>query len=233
MWLMFFPLFGFWWFILFAVAFGWLILLEEYERPGEAFAVFLGFFVVTTAFGDAWRFLSWTTNHGWHMLAAIGIYLVVGFVWGIFRYWWEQSLAISNYNEKRLDFLRTNGLPNATYDTEIPDNLLDGWIGRTGIDPERHYSERRLRRYFQDNRKRIINWMSWWWLSMICFFCKDFLLRFYAIVLNRTRVIFEGIDRRVWKSASGDYTKMETRLEERRRKTEEEEAARETARRSR
>ena len=61
---------------------------------------------------------------------------------------------------------------------------------------------------------------------MLSFFLKDFVLRFYSIVLNKTRVIFEGIDRRVWGKVDGDYARMQARIDERKAADEAEHASR-------
>lgn len=213
LWL-FFPIFGFWWWLLLAAGLGWILILEECERPAEAAGVLAGFLVITAFLGDAGRLFLWAAHHGWSTLALIIVYLGTGFLWGVFRYWWEQSIAVAKYNDQKIEFLRKKGfnLPNLA--SEIPSQFLDEWIDQIGA--SRYSGRDNVRKFFHEQKKRVINWMSWWWLSMVSFLLKDFVLRFYTIVLNRTRVIFEGIDRAVWRGTAEDFSQVERHLEAKR-----------------
>ncbi len=219
-WLIF-PFFSVWWWVLTLGFFGWLLFYEETEHPLEALCVLLLYCVLFTLIGDFVHVLSWVLHKGWLVLLALFIgYLPAGFCWGVFRYWWEQSRSVAKYQDAKIDFLRRNGLTSATEETDVPENLLREWIGMVGLDRP-SYAFTGMRRFFQDQKKRVINWMAWWWLSMLSFFLKDFILRFYEIVLSKTRKLFEAIDRRVWGNVEGDFTRMEAYLEEQRRQREE------------
>lgn len=214
MFFLLFPVLGFWWWILTLSFLGWLVLCEEFDMPLGGLFVLFGYLLVVSLLGDSWIFLKWLTHGGLiYFLVGVPIYLIIGFFWGVFRYWWEQSLSVAKYNERKLEFLQTRcGIRAATIFMDVPDEHLDQWMKVIGV--TKSYPNIEFQKLFPEQKKRIVNWMSWWWLSMASFFLKDFLLRFYAILLNKTQVIFENIDRRVWGRVEGEYTRMETRLAE-------------------
>jgi hypothetical protein len=215
MFFMFFPLFGFWWWALTLSILGWIFILEEMEKPGEVCGVLLLYVLLAVFLGDFLSVFKWVAANG----AFIGLicaptYLICGFFWGIFRYWWEQSISLAKYNEAKVDFLTIKRIPNVTPQTEIPENLLEEWASKVGENPSHsYYGANNLRKFFNHQKKRVITWMSWWWLSMISFVCKDFITRFYYIVLNWSRGIFEAIDRRVWGKASTDFERIQQHFE--------------------
>ena len=218
--LIFFPMLGLWWWVLTLGFFGWLVFCEESDQPLGGLGVLALYVVVASLLGDFGAVLKWIAHISWlYIVVGVPLYLIIGFCWGVFRYWWEQNLRVAKYNERKVEFLRSKGIRTAMTNTEIPDEHLDAWASVIGLDG---YFGDEFRKFFQQQKKRVINWMSWWWLSMLSFFLKDFVLRFYSIVLNKTRVIFEGIDRRVWGKVDGDYARMQARLNERKVAQEEE-----------
>ncbi len=196
------PVFTPFWWLLTMAFFIWLVICEERDCPGQAFGVLVFYVVVATLLGDFVSVLSWLPQLGWlTIIGGLGGYVVIGFLWGVFRYWWEQSLAISRYNDKKVNFLNSKGLVHPTAHTEIPDAFLEEWI-RTIED---YSGKLTFRSFFNDQKSRIINWMVWWWLSVFSFFFRDFLLRFYTILLDKTKKVFERIENRIWGAADQEH----------------------------
>lgn len=206
------PMFSFWWVLLTVAFFGWVIVCEEMEKPFEAFGVLLFYVILASLFGDFFSVVKGIFLKGWlYVGVGVPLYIVIGFAWGVFRYWWEQSLQVAKYNEKKISFLHEHGIQKSTAATEVPEELLVEWMNIIGVS---QYSRTpHFRQFFHAQRKRVMNWMSWWWLSMLSFFLRDLILRAYTIILNKTRFIFENIDNRVWGSTNVEFDRMSAKLD--------------------
>lgn len=201
-----FPVMSLWWWILTLGFLGWITILEEKEHPDQAFGILVFYVALAVFFGDFLSVLQWMGRNGFYVLGGFLLgYVPIGFVWGIFRYWWEQSRQLDKYYELKANFLKKHNCSQTTIKNPIPENLIQTWEEELKNCVYSRTYKMPFRLYFQQQKKRIISWMAWWPVSVLCFSLNDVVVRFYQILLLKTQGLFEGIEKRVWKDVEKDF----------------------------
>lgn len=199
------PLFGTWFWILSIATLIIFISCVESEAPAGAFCTLLVWFVVFVLFGEAWKALTWIAEHPLQVGGTVLVYIIAGFFWGVIHWWWRQNKRRREYDDKRFTFLSNKGLLNGNSTShksvKIPSTLLEEWRKFLGLSWRiQSYNE-----HFTENKKRIVNRMIYWPVSLGSYFFKDFLVELYMTVVHKTQAIFVGIEKRAWAGTEDDF----------------------------
>ena len=155
------------WFWIFIIAFFALELWWiEGQESGIAATISLGIFIVAIHFFSDFALFSWIGAHPWHILGGVGAYFVAGSIWGFAKWFLYLKEKAQDYQEARMNFLRSHDVKNITMQTAIPEEFRDQW--------NKSYEARSLRRPVAvQNKSRIIMWMSYWPWSALWTLVRD------------------------------------------------------------
>jgi hypothetical protein len=116
---------GFWFWTLFIVQSMLIVwFVEQGQVIGAAFCV-LALIIGVAFFPGQWQSIglgelndsslwSWLTSHFWAIVAAIGIYLIVGLAWGTTRWWLFVRDLREEYDSRRTNWLAPVSLYGAS-----------------------------------------------------------------------------------------------------------------------
>ena len=203
------PTFGLWWWLVTFTLFCIAVVVEEHDCPGGVLGILLGYLIFSTVFGEFGHGLAWIDDHKMRLLVYIAGYFACGFLWALFRFYWDQHKDRREYDQRRYDFLLSRKIIQAGADHKvvpIPDDLILEWQKASGV--ARYSTGGGLRKYFEDQKTQIANRMMWWWLSLTAFLFSDIIREFYQLVLEKTRKLFMRIEKMVWRGTESDFREV-------------------------
>ena len=142
------------------------------------------------------------THPGFLVLMVLG-YLAAGVVWAVIRWYLFCVDQVRHYNDLKARFLEEKGQPQAT---EIPQELQEEWLVRLqGHSAPGDYS-RKLSDIpkVRDHKRRIINWMAFWVISMIWFFINDLVRRVFREIYYFISDFLQNIANKVFAGVEND-----------------------------
>ena len=174
-----------------------LIGFAEKELYGWATVIFIGAFVAL-AFSRIFNLYKFALQHPGVLIEYFVGYVVLGMIWGAFK-WWRFCVKRRNeYEEAKVDFLKSKSA------TEMTPELRVGWTDK--LRNRSSYS-----RYHggslplaSDNKEKIMNWMYLWPFSMLGYVFSDFVIRFGNFIYERMGGIYRSIAESVWKGTEAD-----------------------------
>jgi hypothetical protein len=201
------PMFSFWWVVLVFVFFVLtcvIIELDEEPHPtGAAWTLFF-FCLLAALLSDMTHLVVWLFHHPGTLIFYGLLYVIFGFSYGVFRWWWDQTKALTKYDEMRAKFFKKCNLlsQEQVYSStiSIPDTHLAEW--KLYVERYRGGSTHKT---FLDCKGEITSRMSFWIFSLAAFVCKDFLAEISQRLLNRFRKIFIKIEESVWQKTIQDF----------------------------
>lgn len=152
----------------------------------------IAYILAINLFGDA-HTLMWVKDNAGPLLIGAIVYLIVGIGWSIWK-WWFFNMDIA---EKLLQVKRDILGPLAMKDTEIPaDKIAKFYSERDILQINGRPVEFPVRalRY----KSRIIGWMSYWPLSLLCTLLDDFFRKLYHRIYSFLQKQYQAITERVF-----------------------------------
>lgn len=184
-----FLLVGTFWF--WAIVFAEIVLLFTFTCfNNTSWSVFsLIIFASILQWGSKLNIISYVTNNWLQIVAYVVGYFLIGTAWMIARWYLynkEQYEKIMNYVNER-------------------------WRLPRGID-----AQRSARDYIKNNRPKpsekkglLIDWMTFWWLSIIIYFCSDFVTKIANMIYNFVASTLENISNKIFSSLPKDLQSSE------------------------
>ena len=174
--------FGLWFWVIIAAVIILEIILVEYEKPIVGMLVLGGALAAFHFWSDV-EWMQWIADHPLHFLGGLVGYVVVGVLWGVFKWFLYIKEFVYAYQQQRQQWLTRKGVKNAKLDTVVPENLRKEWnedhrYRRSDTDPP----------HARQNKERIITWMGFWPWSMLWSLVRDpfqFIYRAIAVRLEK------------------------------------------------
>ena len=164
MWVEFFILGGIWFWLLtglFVVLLLWEIHSEKAIAAGVTIAVYLA---ALHLFGNA-NFFSYVGENPAVLYIGLPAFFAIGTVWIFIKWFLYVNRHATRYKEMRLEWLKGEGLTDATINTKVPDKLKKKWSRQVAnFANYRRGSQKPLPR---ENKGKIITWGVFWPLSML------------------------------------------------------------------
>jgi hypothetical protein len=175
------------------------IALTENEHWGWATAIFAGIFVSLSLFGvfNLWNF---TINHPGRLLYDVGVYVLIGCVWGAIKWYFYCKKQRKRYEEAKDDFLKSHHV------TELTPELRVEWTEKLTHQSgyERYNLVSIKAPEAKQNKEKIMNWMYLWPFSVFGTFLSDFIIRLWENIYKWMGGIYDNIAKAVWKGVEED-----------------------------
>jgi hypothetical protein len=136
----------------------------------------LGWWIKGWSVGDS---ILWVRNHAIDVLMYALIYLVVGAAWSVFKWWLYVRKAADNLREIIVEY---NAL------TE-PKPVWTNYLTRYREMPK-----------VSDNKSKIIDWIAFWWFSVIQTFFGEWMHEIFTAVYRMFYNMYDAIAKSVWNS---------------------------------
>jgi hypothetical protein len=172
--------------VLVALAGGLVVLLAE-RPPAWAAVAAIGLALLGLLGWGSFGSLASIGHHPFAVGCAIVLYLAVGTLWSLGRWWLFVTARRSQLTEVLLDWLQANGRLDCT---SIPEDLVVAWrdhLRATGI------SDLAAPPAFADHRRRIVVWLLAWPVSVIWTVVHELLVDSVRWLLLRLRRAYIGI----------------------------------------
>jgi energy-coupling factor transporter transmembrane protein EcfT len=188
-----------WFWLLVAAVFIAVTVLVESECGGWATLTLivtgsLGYFV----FGGQRLPLKQVVVHPWYALGWIGIYFVLGVVWGLFKWFVYVHKRLGLYREARDLFLKDSGAAELTPLLAV--SLMKDLASRYAYGEPISAAPPRASQHKGD----IIRWMSYWPFSVIGTVLNDFVRKAWNHIYNFTVQTYDRIAAHVFRKYAGD-----------------------------
>ena len=176
--------------------------LAEKEHWGVATTIFIIAFVALGASG-IFNLYQYALTHPFELAKVIMLYVGVGCLWGILK-WWRFCVARrSFYETEKRKFFRENGYFDKC---EFTPHLRIKWSEQV----ERRGSNLSIP-VASEHREKIINWMYLWPFSMIGTILSDFLAKLWDFIYDLLGNLYTTITNLVFKGVASDFASVEDR----------------------
>ena len=175
------------WSVFAAVCIALFVFIDDDEGT-EASGVLFSFALLLQLFGDFKPF-SYLYHHPLATLQWAIVYLALGSLWSIAKWWFYVTKQRDHYNDKRRKFLREEGVKG----DEIPSNLKYRWTNLAPAKPD-IYKE----------KQRVVRWMSFWPWSMVWTLINDPVKKFFNAVYRRMQGLLQKIADRAFAGTEHD-----------------------------
>jgi hypothetical protein len=172
--------------IIAVVAFLTIMVSVEYEAFGfttGAFIVSAAVLIWTTGVNP----LTWVRDNQMLLLEIIGVYLVVGIIWGVVKYAFFLKGVQQRLREFRANRDITGPLPEQDRNTFFANE---------------RYRIKSLPPKVRDSKKQIIFWMTYWPFSMPWTVINEPVKKFFNYVYHKLAGMLQGMSDRLFKDIS-------------------------------
>jgi len=134
------------------------------------------------------------------ILSCAGAYFALGAVWGVVKWWIFCRDRLEDYEEARDSFLKENKVPAGT--KVVPVELRLDWKRKL----KSSYRTQGLAEVPQvrTHKAKIMNWMTFWVISIIWSFINDFVKRIFRTIYQRLSSFLQGISDKMFGSVKDD-----------------------------
>jgi len=178
------------WFWLLAASFVLFIISEATESGVMSFMVFVGTVVGLQLTGV--DLLAFSQANYQTVLLGIIFYFVIGVLWSLYKWFAFNQDEKIRYTEMRATFFRTYK-KNYTNSPEVEDAWKDE-IKFKKFPPK-----------LEDNKARIIRWMTCWVTSVIWTICCDFITGIFRRLFALSKAVFQGISNKMFAEFKKDF----------------------------
>lgn len=133
--------------------------------------------------------------HPWAVLAWIGIYYVVGIIWGMLKWTSFVHKMVGQYNEYKADFLKRNSTTELT--PELAAKLRDE-LSRSSSRPSSAVPTA------SEHKSDILRWMTYWPFSIVGTFLSDIVVKLWNHIYTFLATTYDRIAARLYKDVSAD-----------------------------
>lgn len=197
----------FWWLLILGAS-ALIVLGLDQDKPRISTAVLAGTFLALFIFGDAretiWPYLQ--LNPYKITIFLLG-YLVIGGVYGIYRWWVECTNHNYNFENFTRNFLKDYGKTGTVVDEELKPAFVSAMLNskfKIWNKAENAYvPEARI--WAWDNKGRIISWMTYWPWSLVWHVLNDFFRRIFRRMYQCITAVLDGITKRVFAKGVANY----------------------------
>ena len=197
-----FEFWGFW--VTALVAIMVLVGLTEGEHYGWATVLFIVSFVALTITG-VFDIYVYTIHHPVDLVIRIGEYVLVGVVWGVFKWFLYCRKERARYEQAKQDFLRAAGV------TEMTSGLRVLWTeklkNRSVYD--RFTVVNAQAPLASNNKEKIINWMYLWPFSVLGTIMNGLIRQLWEAFFTWLNGVYNNISKHVWKGTENDLASEE------------------------
>lgn len=187
---------SFWFYTLFLFVPSLIIIafleVDDDPRPVQASMTLIGFMVAVHMFSN-FSIIPFVQGFWKFILLGLLAYGIIGFVWGVFK--WKNFLIKkhSRYLKDKKKFLDKHKLDV----TDIPPAFKEEWEGSIG-------SKYNVIPRAEDNKERIISWMTFWPWSFLWFLLNDPIKWFYNTLYYYAADLFQSMANRQFKDINKD-----------------------------
>jgi hypothetical protein len=140
------------------------------------FYLLLGWWFQRWTVGESF---SWFMNHLFDLGMYVLVYLAIGGAWSVFKWWLYVLKTASKLKEA---IVRYNAIPD-------PKESWNNWSnGRFSSSAPS----------VRDNKSEIIDWIAFWWFSMIQTFLGDWMHQIFTAVYQMFYNMYDAIAKKIW-----------------------------------
>lgn len=207
-----FTLFSPLWFVLIFLSSCFIICSLEYDNSGGATATFIGTILLLTFLGDL-KPIAWIAANPWGFLSIIGLYFVIGAIWGVIKWTFYNYKRLEQYENEKSQFLRNHGVLNTK---TVPENLKVDWnkyltessIWRISYtvgwgNPKQYKIQ--IAPIPWENKNRILTWMIYWPWSLLWSLLDDLVRNIFKRIQRMLNSFMEWISHIIFKHVENDY----------------------------
>lgn len=174
---------------------GVVALLTEVENFGWA-TLTLIVSLVGVQFLHVADLFAFVKGHVLETLLGVGVYLVIGIVWSFIKWFSFLHKHLDKFTEAKEAFLKQYDLPSDTKLTVSTIESKDKSTSWSGYHFDRSLLKKPLA---NDNKSKIIAWMSLWPFSLVGTVINDPVRRFFTFCFNRLKSFYQAISNHVFK----------------------------------
>lgn len=163
-----------------------LIICEATESPILAAFTVLVALVLYQLVGGV-DILGYIKSNPLSLFKWAGVYLVLGVVWGTFKWWLYAHKQLDSFKEFKASFLQSHNVVG----DKVPDNLKEKWL-----DKSNHLYD--FPPKVSRHKSRIIRWMAYWPTSVLWTLADDFIRKIYTVIYNKISSTLQRISNSVF-----------------------------------
>ena len=187
-----------WFWLATVIPFVLLIACVEYEKSTSALAILVTVAALFVAFGDK-NIIPYIKNHPIQILEYAGGYIAAGVVWGFVKWYFFLLKARDKFTSFRDRWIATYGSIN-----DEPRTTNPGLTNRQVFAREARAKDMMIPSA-NDNKGRIIFWMSYWPASALWTLINDPFTRFFKFLYNRIGSVFEMLSNAMFQDLRRDF----------------------------
>lgn len=164
----------------------------ENEKHFLATVSMIGAFLLYSFFGGC-NVIAFTFSHIPLILTYVLVYVVVGLLWSIAKWWFYVRGRVDKLMELRAEYLESRKLPaNTAWDKALQDDF-------DKRNPYSNVQELAKRPIARKNKSRILGWMVYWPWSATWTIINDPVMKLFRMLFKRFHALFEAISKSAYK----------------------------------
>lgn len=155
-------------------------------------------------------FITYIKDHPLHILGMLGLFFLIGTLWGIGKWWMYVRDRLEDYEDHKAEWLERKGRKGLKV---VPDDLKKAW--KDEIENQNRYSSASKMKItaaapsVRDHKAKIMRWMAFWPVSMIWSVINDLVKRIFKSIYYHVAVSLQKISDRLYKSTAADFVDEE------------------------
>jgi len=202
---------AFWVFIAINIA---MLALIEFEKPGWA-TVTIGLWIAAMWYFDVFNVWVYAKTNPWGIVIYIAAYLIIGVLWGLFKWWRFVAKRFEIYLRLKKEFLISKKLPadRVRLEAPMPEDLREEWtksITNNPYDNRGYYLRHKLDEVpdYTKHKDLITSWGAFWPWSMLWTVINDPVRRFFSWAYENLGKAYDRIAQNTYGKALSDVVEL-------------------------
>ena len=188
----------FWFWALLGVGMIVMTAFIVHEKDVKAALTLIVVLAALALFGD-FNALAWVRAHAVGFCVGLGVYLAVGTVFAVFKWWRFVGRLRDKYDEAKAQYLQSRGLSGPN----IPVEHRERWRNhvRQYVSDLRGQFPPQAREY----KGKIVSWMTYWPWNLLWTLINDPIRRLFKAIFQAIQGTLQGISDRAFQDTADDF----------------------------